>query len=338
MPDSVIRSERLIAQDLVDVLQQVDRLSVEFTVLHLPPSEFGKDNLSIALKSALEGAGYAIRTAGVVAGEKAVNFSEQRKTDSKYGLIRTITVSIGDVSVRRSYAQREGEEIQPVAVMQVRGVDASSLQLKDDLFSLPSIVTSKERKVDEPAPTYKVAEANRGKLSVVQNDPSGNSPKQSKLLDIVAPGMVSRTSSKPEKFGSIRRLSDAPTKNFRELGESNFADVFDDFAMVDEIILTFENDSVRLGVTNKTAVRRFVKKFNPANDVLSVIGCSNGPTSLAMGQEGLALGRAERVKEELLYAGVPSESILDEGCWAEKTFDERMPKRGVVLTLKRRAN
>jgi len=130
-------------------------------------------------------------------------------------------------------------------------------------------------------------------------------------------------------------LSDKPTRNMRDIGESNFEATLNDFSLVRETILTFGDDSLRLGDLNKTRVQQFVELFAEESDVFSIIGCSHGPTRRDFGQQGLALGRAKRVRDELLFSGVPKERILDEGCWAEESFDERFPRRGVVLSLLR---
>ena len=121
----------------------------------------------------------------------------------------------------------------------------------------------------------------------------------------------------------------------RDLGQSNFTDILQELGTVEETILTFGNDSTRMGPNNKQRVKQFVELFDPERDVFSVIGCSHGNTNVEGGQEALARGRALRVKEELQFAGIPHDKILHEGCWAGEQFDKRMPRRGVVLTIKR---
>lgn len=69
--------------------------------------------------------------------------------------------------------------------------------------------------------------------------------------------------------------------------------------------------------------------------MISVVGCSHGNTALKGGNEALAIGRANRVKEALLYAGVESKKVLEEGCWANIHYDD-LPRRGVVIELKRK--
>lgn len=369
-------SAPLVAQNLVSVLEQLDRLPVETTVLNLSTDAFTKDEFAIALRRSLEDAGYAIRISGFATGEQPVSFSVTKRSDATVGPVKTYTVSAGDISVRRSYAISEDGMLKPIAAMQVRGADASQVTVNDELFSRQDKVVSGDLAIEgktlqplvlptNPESAKSTTDLQAKQREVLKNNfpaadtlaqrpveteqqlatlpepalqealPAPDIPPRS-LLDIAAPSMA-KSAPVTEQFGSVERLSALPRQNVRDLGESNFASVFDDFGIVDEAILRFDNDSVRMGQGNKYRVRRFVEQFNVESDVLSVIGCSNGPTSLAIGQEGLALGRAQRVKEELLYAGVPEANILEEGCWAEDYFDNRMPRRGVVLTLKRRA-
>lgn len=123
-------------------------------------------------------------------------------------------------------------------------------------------------------------------------------------------------------------------RNVAELGTSNYAGVFENYANVAELILVFPNDSMVLGPANKQRIQDTVAAVDPERDLFSIIGCSFGKTALENGNEVLATGRANRVKEELLFAGVPSERVLDEGCWAGAP-EENFPGRGVVLTVKR---
>ena len=150
---------------------------------------------------------------------------------------------------------------------------------------------------------------------------------------------IDPATGRPVYDGLARGTLGAPApptaRNVMDLGDSNFADLFAGYADVTERTLVFGNDSVRLGTDNKAIVADVARRFDPARDVFSIVGCSLGRTALPNGNERLALGRANRVKEELVQAGVPSERIVDEGCWAGDA-SERFPSRGVVLTLRRR--
>ncbi len=351
-PVDLDASNALIAQDFVNVLVQIDQLPASSTTLSIPAAQLSNDRFVAALKEWLSLAGYAIRTGPGVPGEQFVSYSVSYDEDPGNGPISTYTVSVGPVSVRRSYLGLYDGHVRPLASMQVKGTDASTLRVSDDLFKAvrpppPDSQSSEIVVQSEPAkplvmPQLTATPVVAGQARVTDSTGMNGQvdTQQQSLLDIVAPATSSLASLDSDPLSGRRQvtlseLSQAPTRNFRELGQSNFADVFGSLTMVMESSLLFDNDSLRLGRANKDRVRQFVSKFNPQSDVFSVIGCSNGATSLAMGQEGLALGRAERVKQELLYAGVPSKNILEEGCWAGEYYDEKMPRRGVVLSLKR---
>jgi len=120
-------------------------------------------------------------------------------------------------------------------------------------------------------------------------------------------------------------------------GPGNFGSLLDDYNKVEAMSVIFPNDSMRLGNIGRLKIDVFLGDFNEDSDLIRVVGCSNGSTAVAIGNEGLALGRAERVTQELLARGVTREHILDEGCWAPVHFDAKMPRRGVVVELKRRS-
>lgn len=336
---TIAPQDPLIAQDFANTLSQIPQLHPSGTTIRIGAQSLGAEPFARSLKLALESVGYAIRVAenSQMSGDVPLSFSvsrqseplEQEKPDNSETLMYTIAV--GEVYVRRSYLIFPGDSVKPIAAMQIRGADATNIRSNDTIFeqSAPTKPTSTD---DLFVQESGITEQPSAPLNTQEDtdDLAANTP----LIDIVAPSL-SGTQESLTGFGSIAELSNTPTQNFRDLGESNFSALFDNYAIVSETILTFDNDSTRLGQNNKARVQRFVERFVADTDVFSVIGCSNGGTNLAIGQKGLALGRAERVRQELLYAGVPDSNILDEGCWAEEAFDERMPRRGVVLTLKR---
>jgi len=123
--------------------------------------------------------------------------------------------------------------------------------------------------------------------------------------------------------------------NMFESGESLYAPVFADssvgYVELESRILVFANDSMVLGLNNKEFLYELADNFDSSSDVVQVIGCSHGRTALQEGNKLLARGRAARVREELLLAGLGSDSVLHEACWSNKHYDEVMPRRGVVV-------
>ena len=94
--------------------------------------------------------------------------------------------------------------------------------------------------------------------------------------------------------------------------------------------------SLRLGEPNKRALARLRGVYRAATDRFSVTGCSHGRSLLWDGSESDALARSQRVKEELVLAGIAADQVLEEGCWAG-TAHGKLPGRGVVVTHKRLA-
>jgi len=147
---------------------------------------------------------------------------------------------------------------------------------------------------------------------------------------------------RPESPDVLQASGAAPnsiktTENMFENRQSNFEDLFNGFEGITSKVLVFPNDSLRLGDGNKQEILAMAKTFDPESEVFSVIGCSTGKTSLADGNRYLAVGRAARVKEELMLNGIAESNIFDEGCWGDEYWDEAVPRRGVVLSRKRRA-
>lgn len=363
---SVSSANEVIADDLVSVFTQLETLNPASSVVWMSEEFASEEPFSAALSGALYDAGYAVRVGGQKGFAESVEYSVASQPDQTDGAQTTYTVTIGGVSVRRSYAETEiGSSapygLLPAGGMQVRGADASTLVVDDNRFYgesqyATSVKSTTEREAAEtpapgvvapepvlpvvpvvPEPQNQITETTDIVASSEQAVPVQVPEQNRALLEVVAPS-VAQMSAGADSTGIdsiIGRLNEAPTMNFKELGRSNFADVLDELGIVRETILTFENDSIFLGETNKAKVRQIVSMFDPDSDIFSVIGCSHGKTNLTIGVEGLALGRASRVVEELVYEGVPETKILDEGCWAGEAYDERMPRRGVVLTLKR---
>jgi len=120
-------------------------------------------------------------------------------------------------------------------------------------------------------------------------------------------------------------------------GESNYQNLLADKTDVAEEVLIFGDDSYVLGPRNKQILGDMMVNFNPDTDVVSVVGCSTGVTKIENGNAALAIGRANRVKEALLYSGIPHDKIFDEGCWSPIANSTPFPNRGVVVTVKRNA-
>jgi len=134
----------------------------------------------------------------------------------------------------------------------------------------------------------------------------------------------------PEDLESVKR------SNMYKTRKSNFGDYVLGYDGVYKQILDFPNDSLKLTPETVKELEAISSMYKDGTDVVSVIGCSHGDTELDNGNALLAIGRSKRVRYFLADLGVPENRILDEGCWAPVHFDEAMPRRGVVIELKRK--
>lgn len=250
-----------------------------------------------AVFKAVEDQGYGIQ---IVEGDLGDNFlrykAELSQTES--GLLEVYSLSAANHSVQRQYAVIDGKTT-PTSPITVRTDSVIESDLDDSLFGvlLDRAVSS-------------VIEINTAVPEVVvfneQDDGHGT------------------------QFAPVRTLS-----NFRNLEQSNYQSTFDEYVDVSQQILAFVNDSLILGIKNKNKLNALASQINPETDIISVIGCSHGRTQYENGNQLLAEGRAQRVTESLMFAGLDPELIFDEACWASEYWDEGAPRRGVVVTHKR---
>ncbi|MFT7213418.1 MAG: hypothetical protein ACI9XK_003675, partial [Granulosicoccus sp.] len=270
------------------------------------------DGLIQSFKSSLELAGYGVRwvgeSVGTPVGEHSVNnllqYRREELNVSGTPEQLRLDIAVGDVELRRSYTGWMINQVQPVTPLYVRGADATLVVLDD-----AQIFRKANSQAIEAVP-----------LTVPKNI--------SPLSGLVA----SVSTANSLTVGTIASLN---AKNVFDLGGSNYANALGEHDIVVEQVLTFPNDSLRMGNTNKELLDALVTRYNPVTDLFSVLGCSLGPTNLKNGNAALALGRASRVREALLFAGVDQHKILDEGCWAGDSSNSTLPRRGVVVTLNR---
>lgn len=319
------QNTQLIGVDLVNALMQVPGKHPQQTVISM---EVPASTFATALKQVLESSGYGIRIGGDQSGDDALKYVIEPKALEGNGRHYTYMISVGSVKMKRDYfVQQQG--VTPSSNLFVIGTDPSQISLNDQIFETPikpvvkepginkdlvadstvsdidSVVISKTR--DNRVPPVKVADASGGSTDIYPVEPARGT-----------------LAEKP-----IARL------NMYDTRESNYAEYLANYSDVHQEILIFPNDSLRLGDVNKSRIQAIVSNLLPDSDVVSVIGCSHGRSNIENGNEVLATGRAKRVMEAFMYAGVEENRILEEGCWSTEYFDEVMPRRGVVVTVKR---
>ena len=257
----------------------------------------GDTEFEQVVHSDLEERGYKFQAAEAGGNRVSARVELSDETDAALYI-----VAVGEISAERSYSQIDGQTV-PASELVVRGGEERSIVLNDrELFGTEN-----------------------GRYTQVEFQP---------YPDLIIDNLLEPRS--PLERKAAQGEEPFIKRNLFETLQSNYASTLDQYVEVDQNILVFPNDSLRLGDTNKRIIEEYVSKMDPDTDILSVIGCSHGHTEISNGNSLLAIGRANRVKEAFLFSGIEYDHILDEGCWAPQTFDEVMPQRGVVLTLKRR--
>lgn len=219
-----------------------------------------------------------------------------------------LRIDIGEISIGRTYRVSNNRAIQPSSPFKVYGSRAR-IDPGTTLFGTSSTKANTQYqapiRLNEPLP----------------------------LLSLITPEIVQSAADKNVNSLELTSTNSAKVEiNNLRFGESTFGSVLNNHLILDDLTVFFPNDSLILGNENKLLIREFMAVFIEQLDMVSVVGCSNGPTAVEIGNVGLALGRGERVTNELLSLGVPRERILDQGCWAPSVAD-KYPGRGVVLEL-----
>lgn len=310
------RGEAVIAENLVFSLAQIPSLSPLINTVQMSPptTSFGQ-----RVATLLADAGYGIQSVEGDTGEFYVRYRESA-IRSEQGLETSYVVAIGDVSVERSFDISDPSEPLPLSPLFVAGAPEFDVMLDDAAFSEADATVSYA--LFDQAASPQVFDFDTQTTQTITDADEG-----------VTITSVRRSTAEPVEQPAPRvRVKE----NVFNLLESNYADLFVEYTDAQSHILVFENDSMRLGNANKRVVQNYVDAFNPDTDLVSIIGCSHGNTAVRNGNAVLAVGRANRVKEAFLFAGLDDTKVLEEGCWAGE-YHEVMPKRGVLLTLKRRA-
>jgi len=223
--------------------------------------------------------------------------------------ITTELVAETPVVARRRYAISSDGLVEPLAAMEAKGVDTGILSQDDSIFDLESDT------IDTPNPTPEPVQA----ANTNTNTNTGNDSASSQIPEpieeelIVIPPVVDASSEEPE------------------------VNVLLNTQIVGESVLSFSGDSLVLGESNKRRVRNLVSGFDAKTDVFSVLGCVfQDEVSWGDDAAQLAAGRSDRIRSELLYAGIPSEKIRDEACAQDAdTGAPIIPVGSVLLLLNR---
>lgn len=300
-----------IAMNLIYAMSQIPDILPVYTTIQInePTSNFGR-----LIHSRLRDAGYGMQLTQNDVGLNFVRYGIVSSEDA-YETRTKYKLSIGGFSAERFYDVTDGS-VTPRSNIKLHGYDSQYLTSNDELFE----------DIDD---TEYFSDNNEATDNAIV---AGNT-----VVVDASQSTLGTSASLSEETASTTRFDfhESIKQNMYETMESNYSGLFKEFDDVDTKIIVFGNDSDFLGSANKVVIKQFIENMNHETDVLSVIGCSHGTTYTGKDNEVLAIGRASAVKLELVANGVGYGRVLDEGCWAPEHFDEQMPRRGVVLTLKR---
>lgn len=303
--------DRTITADIIRTARQI------FTPFSttLQVSKNNDDPLMAYFIEQFAKAGYGIQRVSADQGSNFFTYTRTEQLDDNGEPLIRFDSSIGAVDIGRDYLIPGANMISPASPVRLSGTRIP--------VSVP----------DKPTGRFQVSNADYSKAVYVA---SLNLNQQAPpVISLITDDLVSRVAAQGAQSSSLQALNSSRLEinNLFYADQSNFSSVLDNYEQIERQIVVFGNDSMILGNTNKLLIEQFVQqRFNP-KDLISLVGCSNGPTVLEIGNEGLALGRAERVTQALLSQGVARDRILDEGCWAPVSAGDKFPSRGVVLEL-----
>lgn len=305
--DKAIAVRNDMLEDVLSVMPQV--LEPRTNSIQFGPAE----NKALNTKAArtLAKAGYGVQR---VTADQGVNFFSVLNEKTEDGLT-SMRVSVGDIEVSRLY-ETSKSIVKPAGPFELAGTRA---RINPALSKLGA--TSK---------TDSIA-SNVEYTSIAPID--GGIPTISLLSDNIIQGVVSDATNAPGYRSINASRLEINNRFYDEAGA--FATLLNQRERIAREIIIFPNDSMRLGEEGKRRITQLLRAFSEQQDLINVVGCSNGHTNLKIGNEGLALGRAKRITEELLALGVPSRSILDDACWSGDSDEDRFPNRGVVIDVMR---
>ena len=281
------------------------------------------DPLAARLSEALLERGYGLQRVAADQGAHFLDWSRELEPRADGGTRVDWRLTIGPVEASRPYVRERDGTI----------VTGGPLSLSGSRVAV-------ETRPSMPAALVLGEEAHAHVRYTASLDADADNP----IISLVTPELVEQVALEASGGERQRGAGGGPSEralnaNQIEIGnlfyadESNFSSTLDDYERVERRVIVFADDSMVLGEANKLLIRDFVETSVGGADIVSLVGCSNGPTALEIGNEGLALGRARRVTEELTALGLPASRVYGEGCWAPVSAGERFPGRGVVLEL-----
>lgn len=309
MGNPVSAIDRTMANDISGVLTQIfDSVGTTIQV-----NTDTTDPIRDHLIEKFSQAGYGIQQVSADQGSNFLSYNKQEtQVDDKTRI--KFAVTIGAIDVSREYFLTGPNSLATASTFRLSGTRA------------PVSVNEK---------TSARKQVPNADFSAVTYVASLNLEEQVPVISLITPDLVNQVASIQSSAPSLNALnsSNVEVNNLFYAEASTFSSLLDNRERIARQVVVFGNDSMILGDTNKLIIDQFVNNRVADKDLISLVGCSNGPTALEIGNEGLALGRAQRVTQALVARGIARDRILDEGCWAPVSAGDKFPGRGVVLEL-----
>lgn len=296
----------LVVRDFLYAMAQIHQPIGSTLQIGKPTTAFG-----IELENGFREVGYGMQRVKADQGPMFMTYGVSSQSSSSGQSTSVYKVFIGDIGLERIYVDVEGGGIAPAGPMKIYGTE-KPVKLNEDIFPGQSLEV-----------VYQLG-------SEVDFDSNAITVIDENIMQAI-------TKLKTQNIPSYKSLNsqNQEIENLFRRGTSNFESIDTDFRVVRKEIIIFPNDSLLLLNKGRDQIDKVVKFYREDSDVIRLIGCSNGPTDYEGGNEGLALGRSERIAKELISRNIAKEAILDEGCWAGEA-SEQYPARGVVVELQRR--
>jgi len=296
----------LVSRDMLYALMQIlppDDTTIQYRKAN---SEFGTE-----LGKGLKELGYGLQLMNADQGPMFLTYSQSLKSSNRNGNSTQFTLFVGDIGLTRLYTDVPGGGVVPKGAMKVYGSD-TPIQLSTELFPNQSV-----------------------EVEYIKNEPAVIEESAIVVVDQNVLDAISQLKNSAIPTYTALNFQSEEVENVALLGKSNFTELDTDYRVVRKDVVIFPNDSMLLLNKGREQIKKLVGLYREGSDVFRLIGCSHGPTSAEGGNQGLALGRSERIAKELISRKVSKADIRDEGCWAGEAISD-WPGRGVVVELQRK--
>jgi len=342
---------RLVARDFVSALTQLRGFTPTNTMLQVrpPATPFGEE-----LTDELRRAGFGLQmVAEDDSGPLLVSYDAKAFEADDAGRSVGYRLRVGAIELGREYEVRGGR-VFPMTALSVRGTRISESPLDNAIFdrnvaaearTAEPMPEQEPGRVDgtdgvdppmEPSILLPPLDDNRSQAGWQEVSDSGGLQNDAVTSRASRPEIPRADPDRPATVPPAR--GQAPIEwgpqDVLSLGGESFAAVADGYEIEEQEVLMFSDDSTRLRKANRPRLESLVSSFDPATEVITVLGASHGPTGMPGRNRALAIGRADRIRVELLALGLDPDKVIEGGSWST----EKSPglDRGVIVSVHRR--